>query len=95
MYSALPGEVLNGFPHLPVGKLLDGLFQCPVLLADDFVKVGCLHPGFLKLLEWPPGLNSLMLASVAHENYAVPFFQPAEEIVDLAGAREARFIDKV
>jgi hypothetical protein len=40
-----------------VGKLLDGLFQCGVFLADDFVKVGRLHPGFLKLRRRPAGFS--------------------------------------
>jgi putative effector of murein hydrolase LrgA (UPF0299 family) len=46
MYSTLSGEVLNRFPHLPVGKPLDGLFQCRVLLADDLVKMRWVRNGF-------------------------------------------------
>jgi hypothetical protein len=80
---------------MTVGELFDGLFQCGVFLANDFVEVRRLHPGFLKLLEWPPGLHSLVLASVAREDYAVLLFQPAQEFVNLARAREARFIHDV
>jgi hypothetical protein len=89
MYSALPRKIINRLADLAACKLLDGLLQGRVLLPDDFVKVRRPHPGFLKLLEWPPGLDSLVLASVAHEDYAVLFFQPAQEFVNFARAREA------
>ena len=95
MHTALLPEIVNRLVHMTVGELLNGLFQCRVFLANDFVKVRRVHSGFLKLLERSPGLHSLVLARVTHEDYPVVFFQPVHEFVDLPCAREARFVHNV
>ena len=95
MHTALPPEIVNRLVHMTVGELLDGLFQSGVFLTNDLIEVRCVHPGFLKLLERSTGLHSLVLARVANEDYSVLIFQPAQECVDLARAREARFIHNV
>jgi len=95
MHTALLPEIVNRLVHMTVGELLDSLFQCGVFLANDLMEVRCVHPGFLKLLERSPPLHSLVLARVAHEDHAVLCFQPAHEFVNLARAREARFVHNV
>lgn len=62
MHAALPRKIVNRLPDLPVGKLLDSLFQCRVFPADDFVKGRRLHSRFdFELMEfrrWAPFLSS-------------------------------------
>ena len=95
MHTAMLPEIVNRRVHMTVRELLDGLFQCRVLLPNDFVKVRRVHSCFLKLLEWSPGLYSLVLSGVTHQNNPVLFLQPVYEFVDLPCAREARFVHNV
>jgi hypothetical protein len=95
VHTALLPEIVNRLVHMAVGELLNGLFQCRVFLANDFVQVRRVHSRFLKLLKRLPSLYSLVLPGVTHEDYAVVFLQSVHELVDLPRAREARFVNNV
>jgi hypothetical protein len=95
MHAATPLKVLNRLADLAVGKMLDGLSQSRVFLANDFVEVRRVHPGFLKLLERSSCLHSLVLARVTHEYHPVLFLQLVYEFIDLPCAREAGFVHNV
>ena len=75
--------------------MLDRPQQFRVLLANDLVKLGGLHPGLDQLLEGLAGFDALMLANVADEQHAVAGIDLGEEVAHLLGAGKARLIDHV
>ncbi len=53
------------------------------------------HSGVLKLLERPTGVDSLVLAGVADQDYPIVRTKTIEELACLLCADEARFVDHV
>ena len=95
MHPPLLPEVPNGVLDLAMGELLHGFLQGRILLADDFVQVRRVHPGFLELLKRPAGFHALVLARVTQEDHPVLLLQAVQKVVDLARARQARLIHNV
>ena len=52
-------------------QMLDGFQELGISLAHDLVELRGLHPGLLQLLEGLSGIDALMLAGVADEQYLV------------------------
>jgi len=71
MNSALPFKILHRFAHFAPRQLLNYLSQFWVFLAHDVFEPYRLHSRVLKRREGPPGLNGLMLPTVADEQHTV------------------------
>src|ERR1019366_5968216 len=95
MDSPLPVKVLNGLPHVAAGKLLDHGFQLRVFLTRDFIEPDRLHACILKLREGTPGLHSLMLPTVAYQQYAVVRMKPVHKFIHLTGRCQRRFVEDI
>jgi hypothetical protein len=63
--------------------MLNGLEELGISLADDLVKLRGLHPRLLQLLEGLSGIDALMLAGIANEQYLVLGADLIEEITHL------------
>jgi hypothetical protein len=64
-------------------------------LPNDLIKLGRAHSGLLQLLEWAACFDSLMLASVADQEYTVVAAETRKKLAHLVGAGEAGFIKEV
>src|SRR5208283_2822776 len=94
-HVALLAERVERCGDIALGQQLNGGLQSRVFLTHNLIELGGAHPGFLELLEWAAGLDSLMLADVTDEKYVVAGAKPHKELADLVCAGKARFIDKV
>ena len=74
---------------------LDRRFEGRVFLANDLVELRGAHPGFLQLLKWTACLDTLMLARVPDQQYAILGAEPVKKVFYLASAGETRFIHEV
>jgi hypothetical protein len=95
MDAALPLQTLHGLAHLATRKLLDHLFQLRVFLADDLFELDCLHARVLELREGTPGLDRLMLPTIAYQQHAVIRMKAIHKLVHLFGGRERGFIEHI
>ena len=75
--------------NMPSSQQYDGRFQCWVLLANDLIKSGCAHSGFLQLLERASRFDTLMLADIADQKHAVIGVNARKKLADLVRAGEA------
>ena len=75
--------------------MVDGAKEFWVFLANDLIKLGGPHPGFLHLLEGLSGIYALVLPRVANKQYAVLRADLFEEGLHLAGAGETGLIEHV
>ena len=88
-------EHLNAYRRLVLGQMLDGFQQFGIFLAHDLVKLGGLHPGLLQLLEGLSGIDALMLARVADEQYLVLRADLLKKVPHLLRRCQRRFIDHI
>src|ERR1039458_6134616 len=95
MDAALPLQPLYRFPHFSTRKLLDGLFQLRVALADNLLQLHRLHARVLELGEDAARLDGFMLAGVAYQQNAVVRVQAADKLVHLFGGRKRTLIHHI
>jgi hypothetical protein len=76
-------------------KHFDSGLEFRVLLADNLIKFGRAHSGFLQLFERSASLNALMLPRVADQQHTVMSSETGEKIAHLIGACEARFVHEI
>src|SRR5271169_3965447 len=95
LHSALAIEVFYGSVNFATGKLFHDFLERRILLANDFVEVCGSHSGLLQLVVRPSGLDGFMLTHVTYEQHAVFGAESLQEVIDLSGAGQARFIQHV
>src|SRR5437764_405041 len=95
MNAALISQLADRFADPPLREVLSDLLELRIALTDDLVEMRGAHPGVLELLERTPGIDGLMLASVAHEQRAIPGIHFLEQLAGLLSADKAGFIDDV
>jgi hypothetical protein len=95
MDAALPLHPGDSLSHLAARKLLDGLFQLRVSLADNLLQLHRLHARVLELGKDAARLDGFMLASVAYQQNAVVRVQAAHKFVHLFGGRKRTFIHHI
>src|ERR1035441_1690444 len=95
MDAALPLQPGNSLSHLAARKLLDGLFQLRIALADDLLQLHRLHARVLELSEDAARLDGFMLASVAYQQHAVVRMQAAHKLVHLFGGRQRTLVHHI
>src|ERR1035441_2735214 len=64
-------------------------------LTHDFIEPDRLHACILKLREGTPGLHSLMLPTVAYQQYAVVRMKPVHKFIHLTGRCQRRFVEDI
>src|SRR5271157_4520844 len=95
LHPALAVQIFYGCVNLATGELLHSLFERWVLLAHDLVQMGGSHSGLLQLVVGPSGPDGFVLSHVTHEQHAILLAESVQEIVNLPGAGETRFIEHV
>src|SRR5271157_5895600 len=95
LHPPLAVQILDGRINLATGELLDSFFERRVLLAHDLVQMCGSHSGLLQLVVGPSGPDGFMLSHVTHEQNSVLFAESVQEVVNLPGAGETRFIEHV
>src|SRR5271166_3005781 len=95
LHPALAVQIFDGCVHLATGELLHSLFERRVLLAHDLVQMCGSHSGLLQLVVGPSGPDGFVLSHVAHKQNSVLFAESVQEVVNLPGASETRFIEHV
>src|SRR6185437_5970731 len=95
MHAALHIESLDCFSHISTRELFHDFFERRVFLPHNLVKPCGLDSCFLELLIRGSGFDSLVLACIAYQKYAVTFFESVEQFVHLLRARQARFVQNI
>src|ERR1019366_6325315 len=95
MDAALPLHTGDSLSHLAARKLLDGLLQLWIALADDLLQLHRLHARVLELGEDAARLDGFMLASVAYQQNAVVRVQAAYKLVHLFGGRKRTLVHHI
>src|ERR1035441_6780770 len=95
MDAALPLQPGNSLSHLAARKLLDGLFQLRIALADNLLQLHRLHARVLELGKDAARLDGFMLASVAYQQNAVVRVQAAHKLVHLFGGRKRTLVHDI
>src|SRR5271165_4828880 len=95
LHPALTVQILDGCVNLATCELLHSFFERRVLLAHDLVQMCGSHPGLLQLAVGPSGPDGFMLSHVTHEQNSVLFAESVQEVVNLPGAGETRFIEHI
>jgi hypothetical protein len=95
MDAALPLHTGDSLSHLATRKLLDGLFQLWIALADNFLQLHRLHARILELGEDAARLDGFMLAGVAYQQNAVVRMQAAHKLVHLFGGRKRTLVHHI
>src|SRR5580658_2927381 len=95
MDSALPVKILYCFAHFTPRQLRDHLFQFWVFLARNLFEPHRFHTGVLELREGPPGLNRLMLPTVADEQHTVIRMEPIHKLMHLPGRCQRGFVEYI
>src|SRR5271165_6316881 len=95
LHPALAVQIFYGCVNFATGELLHSLFERRVLLAHDLVQVRGSHSGLLQLVVGPSGPDGFVLSHVAHKQNSVLFAESVQEVVNLPGTGETRFIEHV
>src|SRR5271165_4818717 len=95
LHPPLAVQILNSRVNLATGELLHSFFERRVFLAHDLVQMCSPHSGLLQLVVGPSGPDGFMLSHVTHEQNAILLAESVQEVVNLPGAGEARFIEHV
>src|SRR5271157_3756866 len=95
LHTPLEVQIFYGCVNLATGELLHSLFERRVLLAHDLVQVRGSHSGLLQLVVGPSGPDGFVLSHVAHKQNSVLFAESVQEVVNLPGTGETRFIQHV
>src|ERR1039458_1152570 len=95
MAAALPLQPGDSLSHLATRKLLDGLFQLRIALADNLLQLHCLHARVLELGKDAARLYGFMLAGVAYQQNAVVRMQAAHKLVHLFGGRKRTLVHDI
>src|SRR5664279_5913866 len=95
LHTPLAIQILDGRVNLAPGELLYSFFERRVLLAHDLVQMCGSHPGLLQLVVGPSGPDGFMLSHVTHEQNAILRAESVQEVVNLPGAGETRFIEHI
>src|SRR6266700_2280231 len=69
--------------------------QVGVFLTHDTFEARGTHPRVLHLLERPSGIDSLMLADIADDEYSILRSDLFEEVAHLPGAGQTRLVEHV
>ena len=69
--------------------------QVGVFLTHDAVEARGAHPRVLHLLERPSGIDSLMLADIADDEYSILRSDLFKEVAHLPGAGQTRLVEHV
>src|ERR1035438_8460123 len=95
MDAALPLHPGDSLSLLATRKLLDGLFQLRIALADNLLQLHRLHARVLELGEDAARLNGFMLAGVAYQQNAVVRMQAAHKLVHLFSGRKRTLVHHI
>ena len=95
LHPALAVQIFYGCVNLATGELLHSFFERRVLLAHDLVQMCGSHSGLLQLVVGPSGPDGFVLSHVTHEQHAILLAESVQEVVDLPGTGETRFIEHV
>src|SRR5271157_414627 len=95
LHPALAVQIFYGCVNLATGELLHSLFERWVLLAHDLVQMGGSHSGLLQLVVGPSGPDGFVLSHVTHKQHTILLAESVQEVVNLPGASETRFIEHI
>src|SRR5271165_333905 len=95
LHPPLAVQILDGRMNLATGELLHSFFERRVLLAHDLVQMCGSHPGLLQLVIGPSGRDGFVLPDITHEQNSVLRAESVQEVVNLPGTGETRFIEHV
>src|ERR1017187_4916450 len=95
MDAALPLHTGDSLSHLAARKLLDGLLQLWIALADNLLQLHRLHARVLELGKDAARLNGFMLAGVAYQQNAGIRMQAAHKPVHLFGGRKRTLVHDI
>ncbi len=71
------------------------LFQLRVFLPDDLFELHRFHARILKLREWTPGLDCLMLPTITYQQHTIIGMKAIHKLVHLLGGRKRGFIEHI
>src|SRR5271165_2006828 len=95
LHPALTVQILDGCVNLATGELLHSFFERRVLLAHDLVQMCGSHSGLLQLAVGPSGPDGFVLSHITHEENTILPAESVQEVVNLPGASETRFIEQI
>src|ERR1035441_9313081 len=95
MDAALPLQSGDSLSHLATRKLLDGLLQLRIALADNLLQLHRLHARVLELDKDAARLDGFILARVAYQQNAVVRMQAAHKLVHLLGGRKRTLVHHI
>src|ERR1039458_280811 len=95
LHPALAVQILDSRIDLATGELLHSFFERRVLLAHDLVPMCGSPPGLLQLVIGPSGADGFVLSDITHEQNAILRAESVQEVVDLPGTSETRFIENI
>src|SRR5664280_676596 len=95
LHTPLAIQILDGRINLATSELLDSFFERRVLLAHDLVQMCGSHSGLLQLVVGPSGPDGFVLSHITHKQNSVLFAESVQEVINLPGTGETRFIQHV
>src|SRR5271167_3842123 len=95
LHTPVAIQILDGRVHLATGELLHSFFKRWVLLAHDLVQMCGSHSGLLQLVVGPSGPDGFVLSHITHEQNTILPAESVQEVVNLPGASETRFIEHI